>query len=386
MPSSMIRPASEVEHAVADAPGLEVREAVGVEAIEEGARLGAADDELAQRRDVDEPRALVDGQRLGLRVAVVVGAAPVAGPHDARAELAVAGMDGRALGGLDRAAGQRAERDRRPRRARGRGADPLEVLAGLLGHEPHGGQLAHAPLAGAHGRRRVALGELDRVIALVDAQVDVLGRDVLAQAREALPAPGAGHGRGHGLGRRGARRGPSRRRRRRLAEAQRVGGLRAGALARGLGVVARAGDRAGREHAVGQLGEGEVPARRVVGGAPAGLRDERGRRRHAARHDQQVALDAPLVAAVEAARAPRRARACAPRPRARCGPRAGRRRRRPRRRPPPARAPPRARDPRWWRSPRASPARCRRARSAAARRRRASRRAGRCRRRRAAAR
>ena len=217
------------QHAVADAPGLEVREAVGVEAIEELARLRAADDELAQRRDVDEPRALVDGQRLALRIAVVVGAAPVAGPHDARAELAVAGMDGRALGGLDRAAGQRAEGDRRPRRARRGGADPLEVLAGLLGHEPHGGQLAHAPLAGAHGRRRVALGELDRVVALVDAQVDVLGRDVLAQAGEALPAPGAGHGRGHGLG--GAALGRAVGGRRRcVGQAQRVGGLRAGAL------------------------------------------------------------------------------------------------------------------------------------------------------------
>jgi hypothetical protein len=45
------------EHAVADAPGFEVREAVGVEAIEEGAGLGPAHDELAQRGDVDEPRA-----------------------------------------------------------------------------------------------------------------------------------------------------------------------------------------------------------------------------------------------------------------------------------------------------------------------------------------
>ena len=71
--------------------------------------------------------------------------------------------------------------------------------------------------------------------------------------------------------------------------------------ARGLGVVAGAGDGARRVHAVGQLGEREVPARRVVGGAPAGLRHERGRRRHAARHDEQVALDASLVAAVEPA-------------------------------------------------------------------------------------
>ena len=197
------------EHAVADAPGLEVGEAVGVQAVEELARLRAADDELAERRDVDEPGALVDGERLGLRVAVVVGAPPVARPHDAGAELAVAGVDGRALGRVERAPRQRAQRDGRPRRARGRGADAREVLAGLLRHEADGGQLAHAALARAHGRRRVALGELDRVVALVDAEVDVLGRDVLAQAREALAAPGARHGGGHGLGRARRRRGSS---------------------------------------------------------------------------------------------------------------------------------------------------------------------------------
>ena len=55
------------DHAVADAPGLEVREAVRVEAVEELAGVGAAHDQLAERGDVDQPGRLVHRQRLGLR-------------------------------------------------------------------------------------------------------------------------------------------------------------------------------------------------------------------------------------------------------------------------------------------------------------------------------
>ena len=97
------------DDAVADAPRLEVREAVGVQAVEERAGVRAAHEHLAERRDVDQAGRLLDRDRLALRVAVVVGAAPVAGPRDPRAELAVAAVDRRALRGLDRPPGERAD-------------------------------------------------------------------------------------------------------------------------------------------------------------------------------------------------------------------------------------------------------------------------------------
>src|ERR671931_380317 len=65
------------------------------------------------------------------------------------------------------------------------------------GTAAHGGQLAHPPLAGPHGRGRIALGELDRVVALLDAEMDVLRGDVLADAGEALAALGARDRRRH---------------------------------------------------------------------------------------------------------------------------------------------------------------------------------------------
>src|SRR6185295_6461853 len=73
-------------------------------------------------------------------------------------------------------------------------ADAVERLPGLGAHDPHRRELAHAALARAHRHGRVALGELDRVVALRDARLDVLRRDVLAEAREALATARAGDG------------------------------------------------------------------------------------------------------------------------------------------------------------------------------------------------
>ena len=193
-------------HAVAHASRREVREAVGVHHVEELARLRAAQQQLAERRDVDHAGGAVNAQRLLLGIAVVVGATPVAGPHHGRAERTVARVDRRALGGLERAPGERAHRHGRPRRSRRGQADLLGRLPGLGAHQPHRGQLAHATLAGPHRDRGVALGELDRVIALGDRQPDVLARDVLAQTGEALAAIGAADRWRHG-DRRALRRG-----------------------------------------------------------------------------------------------------------------------------------------------------------------------------------
>ena len=189
-------------------------------------------------------------------------------------------MDGRALGGLEGPAGKGPQRHRVPGRPRRGGAHLREALAGLLGHQPHGRELAHAALAGAHRGGGVALGELDRVVALLHAQVDVLGGHVLAQAGEALALAIARDRRRHRhLGRAlpdalqalapclGSRD------RVLVAEAQRVGGLGSGHAARQLGVLehARAADLARRVQAVGHVGEREHAAlgRRRPSCAPA---------------------------------------------------------------------------------------------------------------------
>src|SRR3972149_604637 len=70
---------------------------------------GAADEGLAERRDVEDADVLVDVLRLSLRVAVGMGTAPGARPHDLRAEVLVAVVHGRALPRLLRAAGEEAE-------------------------------------------------------------------------------------------------------------------------------------------------------------------------------------------------------------------------------------------------------------------------------------
>ena len=196
--------------------------------------------------------------------------------------VAVARVDRRALGGLERPPGERPHRHRDPGRPRRRGADLLEALAGLLGHQAHGRELAHAALAGPHGGGRVALGELDRVVALLDAQLDVLRRDVLAQAGEALAlarardaavAPPSTAPRQRARPERRGR--PPRAARVRVAEAERVRGLGTRERARQLGSLehAVAGDLTRREGRRGQLGEREVAALGVVGGAAAGLGD-----------------------------------------------------------------------------------------------------------------
>ena len=122
----------------------------------------------------------------------------------------MAAVDRGALGGLERPAGEDAHRHRHPRRACGRRADLLEALPGLLRHQADRRQLAHPALARPHRHGRVALGQLDRVVALLDAQLDVLRGHVLAQAREALAVAGAGDRWRH---RHRVRSGPSRPRR-----------------------------------------------------------------------------------------------------------------------------------------------------------------------------
>ena len=250
-----------LEDAVADAPDLQVGEAVRVEALEERRRVGPAHDQLPESGDVDQADRVVDVLCLGGGIAVRVGAPPGARPHHPRAELLVAVVDGRPLCRLVRAPGEQAERHRLPGRARRRRPDGRLVGLVLAGVEADGGEVAELPLARPHRHGRVALGELDRVEALGDGALDVLVRDVLADAHEALA----------------------------LARGPVVGGRRNGA-----------GDpftRCGADglHSLGQLGGDEDSAWRVVVDAGAGLREEGVRRLAPAGHDEEVARNRPLV-------------------------------------------------------------------------------------------
>src|SRR3954452_9130611 len=182
----------------------------------------------------------------------------------------------------------------------------LERLPGLGAHDPHRRELAHAALARAHRHGRVALGELDRVVALGDARLDVLRRDVLAEAREALAAARAGDG-----GRDGHARALARERiepvagalraaaRRGVADADGVGRVEAGELAGAQDRLEprRALEVAGGVDAVGHLADAEDAGRRVVGALGADLRDERRRGRGAAREDDEIAV-VPALRAV----------------------------------------------------------------------------------------
>ncbi len=128
----------------------------------------------------------MDGHRLALGLAVVVGPTPVAGPEHVASQLPMASVHGGALGRLKGPAGEHAHRHRRPRRPGGGQSDVADRGAGLLGHLPDRGELAHAALAGPHGHGRVALQQLQRVEPLVDRVADVVGGHVLAEAGEAL--------------------------------------------------------------------------------------------------------------------------------------------------------------------------------------------------------
>ena len=174
------------EHPVPDPTGLQVVEPVGVEQVEEPSCIGPTDDQLAEGRDVDQAGAVVHRHRLALRIAVVVGAPPVAGPEHVAAELPVTTVDRGPLGGLERPSRHHPHGHARPRWPRGRQPDLVEGLALVRGHLADRRELAHPPLARAHRHRRVPLQQLQRVESLVDREVDVVGGDVLTEAGEAL--------------------------------------------------------------------------------------------------------------------------------------------------------------------------------------------------------
>ena len=177
------------EHAVADAPRLEVREAVGVQAVEERARVRArarASCRASRRRSARPspapPRPRPAGRRSRRRGASRPPSGSVAPSSRWRPWIAE-----RFAGSIGRPASAPIGTGR-PRRARGRHADVAHRHAGLPASTRIDGELGEAALRRAHRHRRVALGELDRVVALRDGMLDVLDRDVLVEVDERLAA------------------------------------------------------------------------------------------------------------------------------------------------------------------------------------------------------
>src|SRR5262249_60525638 len=78
------------EHAVADAPNLEVAEAVRVEPLEERDRIRPGDEQLPERGNVDHADVVVHALRLARRIAVVVRPLPRTRPDHLRTRLDVA--------------------------------------------------------------------------------------------------------------------------------------------------------------------------------------------------------------------------------------------------------------------------------------------------------
>ena len=248
------------EHAVAGAADLEVGEAIGVDAIEEGAGVGACDEDLAERRDVDQAERAVHVQCLCTGVgAVGVRPAPRSRPHHRAAHVLVAVMQRRALPGLLRRAREQAHRDGCVRRSSRCRADRVLVDPGRLRIDADRVRVTEPALAGSHRHRRVALGELDRVEALRDRVLQVLRRLVLAEADEALVATVA----------------EDRARHRRLAESP--------------------GDGADRLNVLGQVGRDEDAAALVVLDPGPSLREQLVVRLRTARHDDEVGLDETAV-------------------------------------------------------------------------------------------
>ena len=82
-----------------------------------------------------------------------------------------------------------AERHRRVRRAKSRGADSRDRAIQLFGEQRQADDVACLALVGAHSERRVTLKMLDRLITLMHCERDVAHRDIVLQVDEALGPP-----------------------------------------------------------------------------------------------------------------------------------------------------------------------------------------------------
>ena len=79
-----------IEHrAVPDTPDLQIANAIGIDLLEQGYRLGASDLELAQRADVDDRHPFVNRLALLRRLAILPWAPPLPRPQELGAKVGV---------------------------------------------------------------------------------------------------------------------------------------------------------------------------------------------------------------------------------------------------------------------------------------------------------
>ena len=190
-----------VEHqAVAALARRELRPGIAIDAVEEFARIGAVDLDLAQRRGVHHRHALARGPAFACHRGVQVfaasrevpGAKPLADVLPLRAGGLVRGVQRRLAArveqGIDGDAGQRAEAHRRVGRPVGGGAHLGRVHTERARGEKHAVDVGQLALVGAEAQRRVALDMLDRVVVLAHRQRDVGRSDVVLEIDEGLGA------------------------------------------------------------------------------------------------------------------------------------------------------------------------------------------------------
>ncbi len=202
-------------HSVAHPADRLIGEPVRVETLEQLDRLRTGDPELAERRDVDQPHPVAHRVDLGLGRAEMMGAAPVSGPHDVGPHIGVEVVHRGLLARGAPGAGERAQLDRRPRRARGGALRLGERRAGRSGAQALRRHHAGLALTRSHRDRRVALQQLHRRETLGHCLPQLLVGHIHAQARELLAVADADLGRQHHRvgrsGRRLAQRGDPRR-------------------------------------------------------------------------------------------------------------------------------------------------------------------------------
>jgi len=296
-------------HPVAHPAHAQLHPLVDIEQAEQLGHVGAAQVELAQRGDVDEPDVLADIAHLGCRVAVVIGTQPLAGLDDGDVVGLVPRLDRRHPHRLEHPTGERAECERRVGGPPHGGADLADRLAPRLCNGGHRVDRLELALRRSHGGGGVALGQLHRVVPLVRGGHQVLGADVFGHVDHAVSVGAVELGMGIAAQRCSLVGCPSR-----LVAIDRQrpsgAGLQAMADRRGTGCgkatgggamltqpvkISVAGEPARRQHIAGGVRREEPGCGGVIDGTVACHVEQRCRRRPAGCYHEQIGVD-PLGA------------------------------------------------------------------------------------------
>ncbi len=195
-----------IEHqAVAAAADLECADVVDIEGVEEARRIRPFDLDLAERRRVEQARAAAHRPHLArdrlvfrlARARIPRRPHPSGGFLEHRAEALVLRVgrqpSPRRVELADLPPGERAERDRRVRRAECGRAHGVGRAARQRGDGQQRVQVAGLALVHRHARGRVALQVLDGIEALAQRKIDVGDGHIVLQV-DPLPVPTPGRG------------------------------------------------------------------------------------------------------------------------------------------------------------------------------------------------